>query len=83
MLGGAIMTTRAHVLITTEVGQAAAVAEGVRTLPGVCMADVVSGPYDIILTIEGSSLNDIGKVVLNKIHGMPGLKATTTLIALT
>jgi DNA-binding Lrp family transcriptional regulator len=76
------MMTRAHVLITTEVGQAAQVVEGVRNLPGVCMADIVSGPYDIIITIEGSTLNDIGKVVLNKIHGMTGLKATTTLIAL-
>ncbi len=76
------MTTRAHVLINTEVGKAAEVAEGVRKLPGVRVADVVTGPYDIVLTIEGSDPNDIGKVVLTKIHGLPGLKATTTLIAL-
>jgi DNA-binding Lrp family transcriptional regulator len=76
------MTTRAHVLINTDVGKAAEVADGVRKLPGVSAADVVSGPYDIVLTIEASDPNEIGKVVLNRIHGLPGLKATTTLIAL-
>jgi DNA-binding Lrp family transcriptional regulator len=75
------MTTRAHVLITTEVGKARDVAEGLRTLPGVMTADVVTGAYDIVVTLEGGDTNAIGRLVLNQVHGMPGLKATMTLIA--
>ena len=37
------MTTRAYVLMTTEVGKAIEVAEQVRHMPGVRAADVVTG----------------------------------------
>jgi DNA-binding Lrp family transcriptional regulator len=81
MLGDSTMTTRAHVLISTEVGKAAEVAEELRRLPGVQAADVVTGTYDLVLTVEGDDPSDVGRLVLNRIHGLSGLKSTTTLIA--
>jgi DNA-binding Lrp family transcriptional regulator len=75
------MTTRAYVLITTDVGKAGEVAEALRTLPGVTTADVVAGTYDIVVRLEAGDTNAIGRLVLNEIHGMAGLKATMTLIA--
>jgi DNA-binding Lrp family transcriptional regulator len=75
------MTTRAYVLMTTEVGKAMDVAEQLRQLPGVLAADVVTGTYDVVLVLEGGNTSDIGRLVLTQIHGTPGLKGTMTLIA--
>jgi len=75
------MTTRAYVLMTTEVGKAIEVAEQVRHMPGVRAADVVTGSYDVVLVLEGGNTSDIGRLVLTEIHGTPGLKGTMTLIA--
>jgi hypothetical protein len=49
------MTTRAYVLITTEVGKAIEVAEQLRQLPGVRAADVVTGTYDLVLVLGGAT----------------------------
>jgi DNA-binding Lrp family transcriptional regulator len=75
------MTTRAYVLMTTEVGKALEVAEQLRQLSGVRAADVVTGAYDVVLVLEGGNTSDIGRLVLTQIHGTPGLKGTMTLIA--
>jgi len=40
---------QAYVLIQTEVGKAAVVAEEVREIIGVESADDVTGPYDVIV----------------------------------
>ena len=73
--------TRAYVLINTDVGKAGGVVEALRKLPGMTMADVVTGAYDVVATLEGSDTNAIGRLVLQQIHGMVGLRATMTLVA--
>lgn len=75
------MTTRAYVLMTTEVGKAIEVTEQLRHLPGVRAANVVTGTYDVVLVLEAGTTSDIGRLVLTQIHGTPGLKGTLTLIA--
>jgi hypothetical protein len=75
------MTTRAYALITSEVGKTAELALGLRTLPGVVSADIVTGAYDIVVILEDHDTKAIGQLVMNRIHGMPGLKGTMTLIA--
>ncbi len=42
------MAVSAYILIQTEVGKAATVAEQVRAVDGVASADDVTGPYDVI-----------------------------------
>jgi DNA-binding Lrp family transcriptional regulator len=74
--------TRGYVLINTEVGKAGEVVEQLRHMPGVTMVDVVTGPYDIVAVLEGADTTALGKLVLNELHGTPGLTNTTTLIAL-
>ena len=76
------MTSRAYVLITTEVGKTEDVAQELEKLPGVTMADIVSGTYDIVAVVEGLDQYDIGRLVLNQIHTVPGLKNTLTLMAM-
>ncbi len=74
--------TRGYVLINTEVGKASEVVERLRQIPGVTLVDVVAGLYDIVAVVEGADTTAIGKLVLNQLHGTPGLTNTTTLIAL-
>ena len=73
---------RAYVLISTETGRVNDLVQSLRKLPGVQAADVVAGPYDIVAVLEQTDTRDLGHVVMNDIHGLPGLKHTTTLVAI-
>jgi DNA-binding Lrp family transcriptional regulator len=73
---------RAYVLIEAEAGQVAQVIAELRSLPGVRTADPVTGPYDIIVTIEAAEQRDIGRLVMNEIHGVAGIKRTITCLAI-
>ena len=76
------MHARAYVLIEAEAGQVGSVIAALRALPGVAAADAVTGPYDIIMTIETPDPRDIGRLVMNEIHGVTGIKRTVTCLAI-
>ncbi len=68
----------AFVLIQTEVGKAALVAEEVRTIPGVESADDVTGPYDVIVKASAEDVDQLGKLVVAKIQAIEGITRTLT-----
>ena len=72
------MAVTGYVLIQTEVGKAAGVAEAVRGLQGVTSADDVTGPYDVIVCIEAPTLDDLGKQVASRIQAVQGISRTFT-----
>jgi DNA-binding Lrp family transcriptional regulator len=72
------MSVRAYVLIQTEVGQAAAVAEQIRAMEGVVNADDVTGPYDVIAQAEAPTVDDLGKMVVSRIQMIEGITRTLT-----
>jgi DNA-binding Lrp family transcriptional regulator len=72
------MTVNAYILIQTEVGKAAAVAEEIGELDGVTNAEDVTGPYDVIVRAEAGNVDDLGKLVVAKIQGVPGITRTLT-----
>ena len=76
------MQARAYVLIEAEAGQVGSVIASLRELPGISAADQVTGPYDIIVTIETPDPRDIGRLVMNEIHGVNGIKRTVTCLAI-
>ena len=67
---------QAYVLIQTEVGKAAVVAEEVRNIPGVDSADDVTGPYDVIVRASASDVDQLGKLVVAKIQAISGITRT-------
>ena len=69
---------QAYVLIQTEVGKAAIVAEEVRNIPGVESADDVTGPYDVIVRAEASNVDELGKLVVARIQAIEGITRTLT-----
>jgi Trk K+ transport system NAD-binding subunit len=39
------------------------------SIKGITLADPVTGPYDVIVTIEVPDQRDIGRLVMNELHG--------------
>jgi DNA-binding Lrp family transcriptional regulator len=72
------VVVQAYVLVQTEVGKAASVAESIGALQGVVMAEDVTGPYDVIVRVEAASVEELGPLVMSKIQGVPGITRTVT-----
>jgi DNA-binding Lrp family transcriptional regulator len=72
------MRVTAYILIQTEVGIIARVAEEIRNVKGVESVDEVTGPYDIIVRAEASNLDLLGKLVVRNIQGIDGVVRTLT-----
>lgn len=68
----------AYVLVQTEVGRAAEVATALADLDGVVSADLVAGPYDVIVRGEAESTDDLGRLVVGQVQMIPGITRTTT-----
>jgi DNA-binding Lrp family transcriptional regulator len=68
----------AYVLIQTEVGKAAQVAEEVNKVDGVISAEDVTGPYDVIVRAEAQSVDELGKMVVSRIQLVEGITRTLT-----
>ena len=69
---------KAYVLIQTEVGKAALVAEEVRLIDGVESADDVTGPYDVIVRAEAGDVDELGELVVARIQAIGGITRTLT-----
>lgn len=69
---------QAYVLIQTEVGKAALVADEVREIPGVDSADDVTGPYDVIVKASAEDVDALGKLVVARIQAIEGITRTLT-----
>jgi len=76
------MSARAYVLIEAEVGQVGVVEVALHKLSAVCAVDVVSGPYDIIAAIETVDQPAIGRVVIDALHTIIGLRRTITCVVI-
>jgi DNA-binding Lrp family transcriptional regulator len=68
----------AYILIQTEVGKAASVANEVRGIPGVTDAEDVTGPYDVIVRAEAQTVDELGKLVVARIQAVDGITRTLT-----
>ncbi|HET8583440.1 MAG TPA: Lrp/AsnC ligand binding domain-containing protein [Jatrophihabitans sp.] len=72
------MSVSAYILIQTEVGKAAAVAEQIKGLAGVASAEDVTGPYDVIVRAEAETVDELGKLVVANVQSVSGITRTLT-----
>ncbi len=72
---------RAFILIETMVGKSREVSAALAKLAGVKSVDMVTGPYDVIAVIEAKNLTEVGELVTEKIHPIPGITRTVTCLA--
>lgn len=69
---------QAYILIQTEVGTSASVARQIAQLPGVTLAEDVTGPYDVIARVEASNTNELGQLVIARIQEIKDITRTLT-----
>jgi DNA-binding Lrp family transcriptional regulator len=72
----------AYVLIETEVGRVAHVAQALTKLDGVQLAEDLAGPYDVIAKVQAPSLDELGRLVVSRIQVLDGVSRTVTCIVL-
>jgi DNA-binding Lrp family transcriptional regulator len=68
----------AYVLLETEVGKVAHVAQAITKLDGVQLAEDVTGPYDVIARVQASGLDELGRLVVFHIQVLDGVTRTLT-----
>jgi DNA-binding Lrp family transcriptional regulator len=72
------MSVNAYILIQTEVGKAAAVAQQISEIDGVTSAEDVTGPYDVIVRAEARTVDELGKLVVARVQSVDGITRTLT-----
>jgi DNA-binding Lrp family transcriptional regulator len=72
----------AYVLIETEVGKVAHVAQALSKLDGVQLAEDLAGPYDVIARLQAPSLDELGRLVVAQIQALDGVTRTVTCMVL-
>ena len=72
------MTVQAYILIQTDVGKAAEVAQQITDIEGVVLAEDVTGPYDVIVRAEAGNVDELGKLVVAKVQTLDGITRTLT-----
>jgi len=73
-----VVVVQAYILIQTEVGRAADVARAIAGIPGVTLAEDVTGPYDVIARVEAPSVDELGQLVIARIQDVKGITRTLT-----
>ena len=73
--------TKAFLIIETQVGKTKDVVDGLVRIKVVASVDMVTGPYDIIATIEAGNLASVGELVTSSVHVIGGIGRTVTCLA--
>jgi DNA-binding Lrp family transcriptional regulator len=72
------MAVSAYILIQTEVGKAADVAQQVAVIEGVVTSEDVVGPYDVIARAEAETMDDLGRMIVSRVQMIEGITRTLT-----
>jgi DNA-binding Lrp family transcriptional regulator len=69
---------QAYILVQTEVGRARDVATAIVDIPGVVRVDAVTGPYDVIVLTQSTTVDELGKMIVSAVQTVPGITRTLT-----
>lgn len=56
-------------------------AEEISKIPGVYEVSVISGEWDILLKVRAGSVEEIGRLVVDRLRGTKGIEKTETCVA--
>jgi DNA-binding Lrp family transcriptional regulator len=73
-----LLVVTAYILVQTEAGKAARVAEEIVQIQGVQQAEDVTGPYDVIVRAEARNIDELGKLVVARVQAVNGITRTLT-----
>ncbi len=74
------MAIKAYVLIVTDPGNTKNVLEEIQGMQGVDAVHEVMGPYDIVVEISADNLQDIPRILGDRIRPIEGVQSTTSLV---
>lgn len=79
----------AHILVTVDYRELKAeginqhqLAQKILKLPGAEEADVLTGEYDIIVSVQMKDIEELDPFLLKKPRNLPGVESTRTLVVL-
>ena len=72
----------AYILIEMAAGHSVALVNSLAECAAVKTTDRVTGPYDVVVTLEANDISGISKIVADQIHARPGVVRTTTCVGL-
>jgi DNA-binding Lrp family transcriptional regulator len=72
------MAMESYVLIQTEVGRSPEVTDAVGKIPGVRSADLVTGPYDVIVRAEAADIDGLARLIVAKVQAVSSVTRTLT-----
>jgi DNA-binding Lrp family transcriptional regulator len=75
------VTTRAFILIETQVGTVKDVVRELRALEGLLSCDIITGPFDVIALIEGADMSAVADLVTGQVQRVHGVIRTITCVA--
>lgn len=71
----------AFVLVKCELGKMTQVANQIAELDGVSEVHSITGPYDLLVKLYAPTYEDVGNLVPDLLHKVPGVRETETLLA--
>jgi len=75
---GGDMPASAYVLIKVEPNKAHTVYNKLKEYSSIIQVDAVTGPHDIIATVESTDVSALGNFIINKLRTIDGVKDTLT-----
>ena len=72
------MAAKAYVLIKTAPGLTKSIYSSLRVSPAVVSVEMITGPYDLIVAMEGSSTNELLALIMESIRPAAGVRDTMT-----
>jgi Transcriptional regulators len=74
------LSTSAFVTISLRQGEWREVSSRLRKIPGIVHIALVGGDFDVIALVRARDNADLRRIVLDEIHGIPGVLSTRTLL---
>ena len=74
------MAIKAYVLIVTDPGKTKHVYDEIQNLQGIQEVHEVMGPYDIVVEITAENLQEIPRILGERIRPIDGVQSTTSLV---
>ena len=75
------MAVKAYVLMNLSSTNLTETLSEVRSIKGIKFADAVTGPYDAVVQLEASDVEELGVTVTTKLLKVKGVAKTLTCIA--
>jgi hypothetical protein len=72
------VAAKAYALIRTVPGLTKSVYSALRISPAVLSVEMITGPYDLIVSIEGTDANQVLTTIMNDIRPSAGVRDTLT-----